>query len=116
MKAADNQVEVAQSAAFHVPVAARIQVQFDGAQHAEFGMLFVDECDLVGLLQQLLFVDATGDLQSFGVVRDRDVLIAALDGGSAISAMVASPSLHTVCICRSPRTEGSHEGFLPSTA
>ena len=44
--------------------------------------LFIEDGDLASLLLQPLFVEPTGDLQTFGVIGDGDEFVASLNGGS----------------------------------
>src|SRR5437868_15201005 len=84
MKAAKRQIKRRQAALVHIALAPRIEIYLERTEDAQLPAiskkLSIQLLDLSSLLLHLLFVDATGDLQSLRVVGDCHVLIAPLNG------------------------------------
>lgn len=82
MEAAENEIQSGKTGGLHVAFTPRIEVQLYGTQLCQpvptFAKLSVDLGNLISLSEQLLLVDAAGNFESFGVVRDGHVLIATL--------------------------------------
>ena len=79
MKCSQHDIERPQSARRKVPFSLRIKIQLDGTQHAELFRFRIHLGNFHGLLGELLLVYAARNFESLGVIRNRDVFIAAPD-------------------------------------
>jgi hypothetical protein len=71
--------------------------------------------DFHSLFAEFIFIYCARNFQGLGVIGNRDVVICRCLAPSAISEIVADPSLQRVCICRSPRSLFCHPGFVASS-
>jgi hypothetical protein len=82
MKTPQHNIQFPQSARLHIPLPTRGKIQFDGAQHANalagpFHPV-IHSRNFIALLAQLLFVNAPGNFQPLGMIRNGDVFVTTL--------------------------------------
>ncbi len=81
MKTSEHNIKPIQSGLIHVPRPRRRQIQLDRTKYAKTAAspshILANRCDLVSLFRELVFVDAASNLESFGMVSDRNIGITA---------------------------------------